>query len=210
MKTNRKGFTLIELMIVVAIIGILAAVAIPGFMSYIAKSKTTEANTNLKSIADGALSYWQAEHPADAAGMSVNTKIYPSCQNTNDMHPSPCGGGDRTIGLDPTPANNSKKCSPNDTTVKVQERLAANPWHDLNYMVSKPFYCQYDYKNRSVETAVVPAVGGFVATAKACLNCETSTAASGATTTVGMYVYSVAGGATGTGNIIEGEITATD
>ena len=43
MLQNRKGFTLIELMIGVAIIGILAAVAVPGFMKYIKDSKTSEA-----------------------------------------------------------------------------------------------------------------------------------------------------------------------
>ena len=47
---NEKGFTLIELMIVVAIIGILAAIAIPNFLNYQKKAKTSEAKTNLGAI----------------------------------------------------------------------------------------------------------------------------------------------------------------
>jgi len=50
MLKNKKGFTLIELMIVVAIIGILAAIAIPNFMSYQCKAKQSEAKSNLGAI----------------------------------------------------------------------------------------------------------------------------------------------------------------
>jgi type IV pilus assembly protein PilA len=57
---NQKGFTLIELMIVVAIIGILAAVAIPAFSNYQRKSKTSEGSINLAAIATGEIAY-QAE-----------------------------------------------------------------------------------------------------------------------------------------------------
>jgi type IV pilus assembly protein PilE len=47
---NQKGFTLIELMIVVVIIGILAALAIPRFMTASTKSKTSEAQLILKQV----------------------------------------------------------------------------------------------------------------------------------------------------------------
>ncbi|MBE0607233.1 MAG: prepilin-type N-terminal cleavage/methylation domain-containing protein [Deltaproteobacteria bacterium] len=60
-KKGKKGFTLIELMIVVAIIGILAAIAIPNFLRFQAKSKQSEAKTNLGGIFTAETS-WFAEN----------------------------------------------------------------------------------------------------------------------------------------------------
>jgi len=54
---DSKGFTLIELMIVVAIIGILAAIAIPNFLNYQMKAKTAEAKNNLGAIKTSQESY---------------------------------------------------------------------------------------------------------------------------------------------------------
>lgn len=71
---NRKrGFTLIELMIVVAIIGILAAIAIPNFLRFQLRSKTGEARTNLAGIRTAEESYFAeyGQYVAQVAGAPV-------------------------------------------------------------------------------------------------------------------------------------------
>jgi prepilin-type N-terminal cleavage/methylation domain-containing protein len=60
---NRKGFTLIELMIVVVIIGILAALAIPRFMQATVKTKQSEAKGILKQIYTMQRTYRQESNP---------------------------------------------------------------------------------------------------------------------------------------------------
>jgi type IV pilus assembly protein PilA len=58
---KKAGFTLLELMIVVAILGILAAVAIPAFMTYIKRSRTSEANVNVEKMFTAAATYYSKD-----------------------------------------------------------------------------------------------------------------------------------------------------
>ena len=70
MKGN-QGFTLIELMIVVAIIGILAAIAIPNFMTYQAKARQSEAKVGLGGIFTTATSYFAENGSFTATSSSL-------------------------------------------------------------------------------------------------------------------------------------------
>ena len=75
MKRLQQGFTLIELMIVVAIIGILAAVAIPAYQDYIARAQVSEAVNLLGSAKTPFAEYFadKAMWPSDTASVMGNT-----------------------------------------------------------------------------------------------------------------------------------------
>lgn len=77
LRTRKGGFTLIELMIVVAIIGILAAIAIPNFLKFQLRSKTGEAKTNLAALRTAEEGYF-AEY-----GVYIAAADYPGVGNVD-------------------------------------------------------------------------------------------------------------------------------
>ena len=76
MKTIQKGFTLIELMIVVAIIGILAAIALPAYQDYTIRARVSELILGASSARTAITEKYQADQ--DAANMGNGTTVTPA------------------------------------------------------------------------------------------------------------------------------------
>ncbi len=72
-KMNQKGFTLIELMIVIAIIGILAAIAIPNYIAYRDKAFCSAAESDANAIASGLADYFAIPAHTDLSRPALMT-----------------------------------------------------------------------------------------------------------------------------------------
>ena len=105
MRKIQSGFTLIELMIVVAIIGILAAVAIPQYQNYVARTQMSEALSLASGSKVALAEYFQSKgvFPGDntTAGLGVNTTIkgkYVTSVTVSDAAAIAAGGGVPAVG----------------------------------------------------------------------------------------------------------------
>jgi prepilin-type N-terminal cleavage/methylation domain-containing protein len=98
---TRNGFTLVELMIVVAIIGILAGIAIPAFSRYVKKARTAEAVGHLSKQWAGSLTYYVTDHVAPGGAMLPKEFPGPSGAWTSNVSECACLTGQRCVGNSP-------------------------------------------------------------------------------------------------------------
>ena len=152
-RNNKKGFTLIELMIVVAILAILSVVAVPAFIKYMRKAKTAEAVDMLDKIYKGAVDYFTTPRvEPDSAGQTFapcqfpnkQTAVYPLGTSCCDLS----AGGDTRCPEDPAAWD--------DAT-----------WSALKFEMNDSHYFQYKF-----DAVGVNSTAQFTAHAQADLDCD--------------------------------------
>lgn len=138
---SQRGFTMVELMITVVILGILAAVAIPSFTGFLRESKTSESSINVRAIATGAVSWFNDTHN-DENGKQLIAHF----PNTLSPHKVPNGSSPVFMPSE-DPCHNGTPLYKVDTS-----RGEVQPWKTLKFSIRRDHYYQYTYDTDGVST----------------------------------------------------------
>jgi prepilin-type N-terminal cleavage/methylation domain-containing protein len=125
------AFTLVELMIVLAVLGVLAALAIPAFQKYMVKAKTAEAPVMLRKLMDAASAYFAVDH-ADSNGQSVAAQ-FPA---TTGWYPAQLPVGTKVLPGNDEPAAADKES-----------------WNQLRFSLAEPVQFRYRFATTGLGTS---------------------------------------------------------
>lgn len=149
---GRPGFTLIEVMLVVAIIAVLAVVAIPQFQQYIRHAKATEAVTMLDVMRKGAAAYYAVPRTIQETGKRAPCR-FPKGAGLTPVAASCC---DPAVDKD-----NDDRCD------SAPQRWSDTSWSALKFALTDAHYYQYTFS-----TSGEMAAARFAGSAHADLDCD--------------------------------------
>jgi len=153
---GKRGFTLVELMIVVAIIGVLAALAIYGVRRYLASSKTAEAKNTIGAISRAAVAAYERE--------TYSNELLPDGQSSTSFVHQLCGSAVAWVPATPPPAKKYQPSTADGSDFNTGDNV--NGWKCLRFSLTEATYYSYMYQTGQGSGLSAATAAGYEAAAQ--------------------------------------------